>query len=68
MSLLLVALLSLPAAAAPPRLELHLAEAEAQAMVRSPLLAAALENAKAGWDRSDSQWAALIPRLTFDGS
>lgn len=57
-----------PAAAEAPRLRLTMAEAEIAARAHSPALKAAVEEGAGAADLSDERFAALLPRLTLDGS
>lgn len=64
----LALLLALPAAAEPPLLRVTLAQAEAEVRAHSLDTRAAAELSAAARDRSDAAFAALVPRLTLDGS
>lgn len=66
--LALALLLSGPAAAEVPRLRLTMAEAEAAGREHSPALKAAAEEGLGAGDAADARFAALLPRLTLDGS
>ena len=66
--LLLAAALAVPAAAQTPRLAMTLAEAESAARAHSPRLKAAAQESAGARDRAEAQFAALLPRLTLDGS
>jgi outer membrane protein TolC len=68
MSLLLAALLAVPAAAAPaPVFTLSLTQAEEAARAHALDAKAAAADSAAARDGADAQFAALIPRLTLDG-
>jgi outer membrane protein TolC len=66
--LALALLLAAPAGAETPRFRLSMAEAESAARAHSPALKAAVEESLGGGDASDERFAALLPRLTLDGS
>lgn len=67
-ALALAVLLSAPAAAEVPRIRLTMAQAESAARAHSPALRAATEEGAGAADLADERFAALLPRLTLDGS
>jgi outer membrane protein TolC len=68
MILVLAALLAVPAAAEAPLFSLTLAQAEGAARAHALDAKAAAEESAAARDAADAQFAALVPRLTLDGS
>ena len=68
MILLAALLLAAPVSAASPVLSLTMAQAESAARAHAPDARAAAEDSAAARDAADAQFAALVPRLTLDGS
>ena len=63
-----LALLAFPVRAQPPVLKLSLDDAEQAAFAHSPILKAAQSSLASAEDLVQAQFAALLPRLTGDGS
>lgn len=66
--LALALLLAGPAAAEAPRFRLTMVQAEGAARAHSPALRAVIEEGAGSADLADERFAALLPRLTLDGS